>query len=423
MNLFDISDLFALAKFPFLKQNILFEKEFAKYLGVKFSIATSFGRTALYLGLRSIGVEDCEVIVPSFTCSVVRQAVIMTGAIPVFVDVDIDTFDLNTEDLKNKITSKTKVIILTHYFGNLATNIEEVLRIARINNILLLEDCAHSLGAEYAEQKIGTFGDLSIFSLTKNLLNFGGGVLVTDNREIYSKAKTIINTEKSNLFKRLLDFPLILSYGLEQITDKVIYDRFRISIFKWWLINLPELVVNSTRRVVIKSLQIPIKSLNRLKHKEVKKRCVEKVKKSNFVQYYEQDINMAPIIASIARNQLKKNDALINKRIIIHDKFKNYIYTKEIEGREIYCKKVCTHLVFRVKGEEVNNVLPKLHNAGISMRGTWPSHQIILDYQNTKNLQRIKNEVMYLTINPGVTKKEVDNLVNVLNEHNFYKPN
>ena len=136
---FDFADLFASFKWVWSNEKAIFEKEFAEYIGAKFAIGTSYGRTALYLGLKAMDVKNMEVIIPAFICTVVRHAVTMAGGSPRFVDINIEDFNLNLDDLKQKISDKTKAIILTHYFGRVARNIEEVIQVAKENNIVLIE--------------------------------------------------------------------------------------------------------------------------------------------------------------------------------------------------------------------------------------------------------------------------------------------
>src|SRR4030042_3061125 len=165
MKYFGIDDLWASLRWVWGDQKSLFEKEFAQYIGAKYAMGTSYGRTALYSGLRAIDVRDREVIIPAFICTVVRHAVVAAGGIPRFVDVDLENFTYDVSDLKKKISDRTKAIILVHYFGRVARNMEEVIQVAREKKIALVDDCAHSLGAEYQGKKIGTFGDFSVFSL------------------------------------------------------------------------------------------------------------------------------------------------------------------------------------------------------------------------------------------------------------------
>jgi len=239
MKYFGMDDFYASLNWMWRGQNSLFEEEFARHIGTKFALGTSHGRTALYLGLRAIDVREREVIIPAFICTVVRHAIVAAGGIPRFVDIDIENFTYDVSELRNKISERTKAIILVHYFGRVARNLKQIIQVAKESNIALIEDCAHSLGAEYKGKRIGAFGDLSIFFANKKYDQFRRRVLVTDNLDIYENAKRILENEKIPLKKRLVDFPIIVSYGIEQIVDKVLLETVKSDNFKLLLIHLP----------------------------------------------------------------------------------------------------------------------------------------------------------------------------------------
>lgn len=157
------------------------EAEFQKRFGFKEAIAVDSGRAGLYLALRLAGVgKGDEVLTQAFTCLVVPSAIIWAGARPVYVDID-KTLNLEPKDLETKITSKTRVIIVQHTFGYPA-QMQEILRIAKKYRILVIEDCAHCLGAEYQGRALGTLGDIAVFSFGRDKVIssvFGGLVAVS----------------------------------------------------------------------------------------------------------------------------------------------------------------------------------------------------------------------------------------------------
>ena len=161
------------------------EQAFKRYLGQKYAFSVSSGRAALYLALKALGVgQGDEVLIQGFTCLSVPLAVLWTGAKPCYIDID-ETFNLDPEDLVQKITPRSKVVILQHSFGQPA-QIKKILEIARKYNLTILEDCAHSLGAEHKGQKIGTFGKISIFSFGRDkvLSSVFGGMITTNDRKL-----------------------------------------------------------------------------------------------------------------------------------------------------------------------------------------------------------------------------------------------
>ncbi|MGN0026693.1 MAG: DegT/DnrJ/EryC1/StrS family aminotransferase [Clostridium sp.] len=171
-----------------------FEKEFANYIGVKHAISVGNGTDALVLALKSIGIgAGDEVITTPFTFFATAEAISAVGGTPVFVDVNKDTFNIDTTKIEEKITSKTKAIMPVHIFGQSA-DMDEINEIAKKHNLIVIEDACQAIGGKYKGRKIGTLGDAACFSFfpTKNLGCAGdGGMIVTDNDEIATIARAL----------------------------------------------------------------------------------------------------------------------------------------------------------------------------------------------------------------------------------------
>ncbi|WP_294186153.1 DegT/DnrJ/EryC1/StrS family aminotransferase [uncultured Clostridium sp.] len=171
-----------------------FEKEFANYIGVKHAISVGNGTDALVLALKSIGIgAGDEVITTPFTFFATAEAISAVGGTPVFVDVNKDTFNIDTTKIEEKITSKTKAIMPVHIFGQSA-DMDEINEIAKKHNLMVIEDACQAIGGKYKGRKIGTLGDAACFSFfpTKNLGCAGdGGMIVTDNDEIATIARAL----------------------------------------------------------------------------------------------------------------------------------------------------------------------------------------------------------------------------------------
>ena len=170
-----------------------FEKIIAKYIGAKYCVVFNSGTSALHAALLAHEIKQGdEVIVPSFTFIATANAPLFVGAKPVFADIEEETFGLDPEDVKEKITEKTRAIIPIHY-GGCACKIRELKEIAEDYNLILIEDAAESLGARIGNEKVGTFGDSAIFSFCQNkIITTGeGGAIATDSREVYKKLKLI----------------------------------------------------------------------------------------------------------------------------------------------------------------------------------------------------------------------------------------
>lgn len=171
----------------------LFENEFARYIGTKYAISTGSGRQGLELLLDSLKLRDGdEVIFPAYTLKDLIKLVKRKGLKPILVDIKEGSFNINCELIEKKITEKTRVIVATHIFG-LPCTIKKISQIAERYNLIVIEDCAHSAGAEYEGRKVGSFGKAAFFSFetSKPISTFGGGMVVTNDEKI---ARFIRNT-------------------------------------------------------------------------------------------------------------------------------------------------------------------------------------------------------------------------------------
>jgi dTDP-4-amino-4,6-dideoxygalactose transaminase len=162
------------------------EKEFCEYLKCKHAIGVSSGTDALLLALMAINIEPGdEVIVPTYSFFATAGVVSRLNAVLVLTDIDPVTFNIDPEDVKKKITSKTRAIIPVHLYGQSA-DLEPIMKIAREKNIFVIEDAAQAIGTEYKDGKcVGTIGDIGCFSFfpSKNLGGYGDGGLVTTNND------------------------------------------------------------------------------------------------------------------------------------------------------------------------------------------------------------------------------------------------
>ncbi len=167
-----------------------FENKFAEYLGVKYAASVSNGTVALHVALLALGIGNGdEVIVPTFTYIASVNAITYTGAVPVFVDSDLNNWQMSIEDTRKKITKNTKAILAVHLYGH-PCEIIELRKIADEHKLFLIEDTAEALGSKYDGRNVGTFGDISTFSFfgNKTITTGEGGMVVTNNPEYHKKA-------------------------------------------------------------------------------------------------------------------------------------------------------------------------------------------------------------------------------------------
>jgi len=187
------------------------EGKIAAYHGLKHAVGVASGTDALVLALRAleIGPGD-EVIVPAFTFFATAEAVSAVGATPVFVDIDLDTYCIDVDQIQGKISQKTKAIIPVHLYGH-PVDMDAILDIANKHNLKIIEDNAQAFGSEYKGRKTGSMGHVSCFSFfpSKNLGTYGdGGMLATDDEQVAQKAKML----RTHGWKQKY-FPLTIAYN------------------------------------------------------------------------------------------------------------------------------------------------------------------------------------------------------------------
>ena len=166
-----------------------FEEEFQKFMGVKYALGVTSGTAALHVAINALGVgPGDEVILPAETWHSDYNVIIMTGALPVFCEIN-ESFAMDPEDLKRKITPHTKVIIPSHLSGTVA-DMDKIMAVAREHNLKVLEDSAEAIGASYKGKRTGSIGDIGIYSFqTAKMMTSGeGGCVITNDRALYERA-------------------------------------------------------------------------------------------------------------------------------------------------------------------------------------------------------------------------------------------
>jgi perosamine synthetase len=185
----------------------LFVKDMSDYIGVLGGVATNSGTNALHLALESLNLEEYyEVILPSYVCISVLNAVNYTRATPVLVDIKLEGFNIDSNSVREKITNDTGAIIVPHMFGKPA-DLDEFSDL----DSWIIEDCAQSIGAEYKGKKVGSFGDLSIFSFyaTKVMTTQGqGGMVLTNNSGILRTLSDITKYDKRDVYRKSYNYSL-----------------------------------------------------------------------------------------------------------------------------------------------------------------------------------------------------------------------
>jgi dTDP-4-amino-4,6-dideoxygalactose transaminase len=173
-----------------------FEKEIAAYCGTKFAVGVASGTDALILSLMACGIRNGdEVITTPFTFIATSEAIIHCGAVPIFVDIDPRTYNIDPDRIESRITSRTRAILPVHLYGQPA-EMDKIVTMGRKYNLRIIEDCAQALSAEYKSRKVGSIGDAGCFSFfpSKNLGAYGdGGMIATSDPQIAEVARMLRN--------------------------------------------------------------------------------------------------------------------------------------------------------------------------------------------------------------------------------------
>jgi perosamine synthetase len=183
-----------------------FEGGFSSYIGSKHGVAASSGTSALVAGIEALGIkEGDEVITTPFTFIATSNAVLYNRAKPVFADIDGRTFNIDPASIERNITGKTKAVLIVHLYGQ-PCKMREIKDICDSHGLLLVEDCAQAHGAEYEGRKVGTFGELSMFSFyaTKNMVTGEGGMVLTDDAALAEKVRVIVNQGQVNRYDHVM---------------------------------------------------------------------------------------------------------------------------------------------------------------------------------------------------------------------------
>jgi len=224
-----------------------FEEKMAAYCGTKYAIGVASGTDALKLALIACGIQPGdEVITTPFTFAATVEVIVQCGAIPVFVDINPRTFNIDPDKIDKRVTPRTRAIIPVHLYGQPA-DMDPITEIARKYNLKVIEDCAQSLGAEYKGRKTGSIGDTGCFSFfpSKNLGAYGdGGMVVSGNPEITEMVSSLRkHGAQKGYYYELIGYnsrldalqAAILNVKLRRIDEWVELRRQKASLYEWLL--------------------------------------------------------------------------------------------------------------------------------------------------------------------------------------------
>ncbi|MCX6738415.1 MAG: DegT/DnrJ/EryC1/StrS aminotransferase family protein [Candidatus Parcubacteria bacterium] len=280
------------------KDIVELEEKFKNYLGINFAYSFNSGRSSFLAILKSLELEkESEILIQGFTCNAAVNPIIWSGFKPIFVDIEKETLNMDPIDLEKKITSKSKVVLVQHTFG-FPAKMDKILEICQKHNLILIEDCAHSLGAEYNNKKIGTFGRVSFFSFGRDKIisSVYGGMVVSNDSVLAEKIRKIQNEYK---------YPS-RGWVIQQLLHPLLIGTLVIPLYNFFGLGKVLLIGFQKLRIISKAV-------------------VSTEKQGIMPKYFPR--KMPNALAILALNQFKKLETFNNYRQEISD-----IYKRELEG-------------------------------------------------------------------------------------------
>ena len=374
------------------------EEEFEKYLGVKHAITFNSGRSALLAILSALKENDLsseplaeqdEILLQAFTCNAAANPVIWAGLKPVYVDCNEKTFNIDAEDLKKKIMSRSRAVMVQHTFG-MPSDMDEILEICRKQDLILIEDCAHSLGAEYKGKKLGTFGRASFFSFSRDkvISSVYGGMAVTDD---------------DNLAGKIKKYQLEIGYP----SNFWIFQQLLHPILMNWLILPTYRLLGKYLLILFQWFQILSKAVH-WKEKRGMKPC-----------YFPKRLPGA--LAELALNQFKKLERFNNHRREIAD-----FYRKELKNKnfELPADSEQIYLRFTVKHQKAKEIIKRAWRNNLLI-GDWydkviAPHDTQLDKLKylpgtCPKAEKLAKETLNLPTHINISKENAGEIVDFIN--------
>jgi len=353
----DISLAFKLLFQPWKwkKNPVELEEEFKKYLSVKHAISFNSGRSAFLAILKSLDLnDDKEVFLQAFTCNAAVNPILWAGLKPVFIDVDEKTFNIDIEDLKRTLRQglrvslsrtpqgkKPRVLMVQHTFG-LPADMDEILEICQKNNLILIEDCAHSLGAEYKGKKVGTFGKAAFFSFSRDkvISSVYGGMAVTNDDNLAQRLKE---------FQEKIDYP----------SNFWIFQQLLHPILMNYLILPTYRIFGKYLLILFQELQILSKAVH------------FKEKRGQIPDYFPK--RLPNTLALLALNQFKKLEKFNNHRQEIAEFYYQNLKDFQFELPPKFEDRKQIFLRFTIKHKKAHQIIKK----------AWQENLLIGDWYNS----------------------------------------
>lgn len=391
--LISIKTLFLFWKWKNGKEIKILEEEFKKYFNVKYAFSFNSGRSSLFAILKSLNLkEKDEILIQSFTCNAVANPIIWNKLKPIYVDSNKDDFNINIFDLEKKITSKSKIVIVQHTFG-LPADLDSIIKICKENNLILIEDCAHCLGAKYKNKLVGTFGDFAFFSFSRDkvISSVYGGMVIINSSEYGENLKKIRD-----------QFPFPSYYFIfQQLIHPILLNFIVLPTYNLFKIGKVLLIFFQNTKILSKAV-----------HK--------KEKRGEMPNYFPK--KMPNGLAILALNQFKKIEKFNSHRKkiaeIYYEKLKDtqFILPKKfIERENIFLR-------FTIRDNNSKEIIKKLWSKNILI-GDWYTSPVApidtnlekLEYTNNcPNSKLLSEETFNLPTHINIKEKEVKKIIKFL---------
>ncbi|MBU0614246.1 DegT/DnrJ/EryC1/StrS family aminotransferase [Patescibacteria group bacterium] len=357
-------------------------KYFSHLTGKKFILITNSCRTALYLTYSAINAMG-EVITSPLTCKVAIDPINESGNTPIFADINLGNLNIESGDIEHRVNCNTIAIQAIH-LGGVPCDMEKIISIARNKKLLLIEDCAQSLSTNYKRKSTGSFGDVSCFSLIKNVYGIGGGILATDDYEIYKKVQGV------NKMLRKTSLPLVIFRVARNLLDTQRKYRPVFVIYRF-----------------IMSLKRGEQSYKTVKHQLFRISSIEKKIAAHQLTRLPKLHKMRKRIGKRYCELLFKNKIMINNEFDIE----NTSFTKLF----VYNPKIISKKYLKILG---NQGIEAMHleqkNGSPFQKRLVPTNMI--DQIGLKNYHKVHDSLISLPVTENLGVKEIDFITQKMKE-------
>ena len=381
-----------------------FEDEFKNYLGVKHAIAFNSGRSAFLAILNTLNLKkESEVLLQAFTCNAAVNPILWSGLKPVFVDIEKETLNIDPADLERKITPKSKVVLVQHTFG-LPANLDEILKICEKYNLILIEDCAHSLGAEYKGRKVGTFGKAAFFSFGRDkvISSIYGGMAVTNDDVLAQKIRD---------FQEKLSFPSNF-WIFQQLLHPLLTNYLIIPLYAFSF-QFGRLILGAFHKLKILSKAVQKKEKEGKKPKYIPKR-------------------MPNALAMLALNQFKKLEKFISHQREIAKFYDKSLSAAAPAARQPLFRpgRIYMRYSLLIENQNPDKILKKARRQKIFLDDGWRKTPIVPPDTNQAKMgyvlgscpqaEKVAKHILNLPTHINVSKKDAQKITKFLKSRIFH---